>query len=82
MSTQCTSPHYQNNETPQVDEDATIIIYADDNTPITADKDPENLEMKVQHGATLITDWFAKEQNGVQWRQNKAYYCIDTGSQS
>ena len=53
----------QNNETPEVDEDATIIIYADDNTPITADKDPENLEKKVQHGATLVTDWFAK--NGM-----------------
>ena len=34
---------------PDIDTDADIIIYADDNTPFTADADPEVLQTKLQH---------------------------------
>ena len=33
--------------------------YADDNTPTTADKDPEKLQKKVQSEADLVTGWFS-----------------------
>ena len=31
-----------------IDEETEIIVYADDNTPSTAAKDPENLQNKIQ----------------------------------
>ena len=37
-----------------------IIIYADDNTPTTADKDPLVLQTKSQKEVDLVTDWFEK----------------------
>ena len=44
------------------DKDAEVIIYADDNTPTTADKDPEQLQLKVQCEADLITGWFSSNK--------------------
>ena len=41
-------------------EDNEMIIYADDNTPITAHKDPDVLEVKLQNIANLTTDWFKR----------------------
>ena len=38
----------------EVDKDAEVIIYADDNTPTTADKDPEKLQEKVQSSNRLV----------------------------
>ena len=35
-----------------------IIIYADDNTPTTADKDPLLLQAKAQKEVNLVTSWF------------------------
>ena len=37
-----------------------IIIYADDNTPTTADKDPLVLQAKTQKEVDLVTSWFQK----------------------
>ena len=37
-----------------------IIIYADDNTPISGDKDPLRLQAKVQEEANTVTSWFSK----------------------
>ena len=37
-----------------------IIIYADDNTPTTADKDPLVLQTKAQKEVDLVTGWFEK----------------------
>ena len=42
------------------DKDAEIIVYADDNTPTTADKDPLALQTKVQNEANLVTNWFSR----------------------
>ena len=42
------------------DKDAEIIVYADDNTPTTADKDPLVLQTKVQNEANLVTNWFSR----------------------
>ena len=39
-------------------EDADVIVYADDNTPISADRDPDILEVKIKNVADLATDWF------------------------
>ena len=36
-----------------------IVIYADDNTPTTADADPICLQTKIQDEANLVTDWFS-----------------------
>ena len=37
-----------------------IVIYADDNTPISSDKDPLRLETKVQKEADTVVKWFTK----------------------
>ena len=44
------------------DNDADVVIYADDNTPITADKDPNALQTKIQIEADLMTDWFRRNE--------------------
>ena len=43
-----------------VDPEAEIIVYADDNTPFTADAEPEVLQEKLQHEADTVSDWFEK----------------------
>ena len=40
--------------------DDDIIVYADDNTPTTADKDPFVLQVKVQNEANYVTEWFGE----------------------
>ena len=40
------------------DEDAEIVVYADDNTPSTAAEDPDLLEAKIQNEANIVTKWF------------------------
>ena len=40
--------------------DDEIVVYADDNTPTTADKDPIMLQTKVQNEADIVTSWFAR----------------------
>ena len=42
------------------DTEADIVVYADDNTPITADAYPLVLETKVQHEADVVTNWFSR----------------------
>ena len=39
--------------------DEDIVVYADDNTPITAAHDPIQLQAKVQNEANLVTNWFS-----------------------
>ena len=41
-----------------IDEEAEIIVYADDNTPSTAAEEPENLQNKIQTEADSVTSWF------------------------
>ena len=42
------------------DNDEDIVIYADDNTPITSDKDPLALQTEIQDEADCVTTWFSK----------------------
>ena len=44
-------------EEPKEDK-STIVVFADDNTPINSEKDPETLQRKLQSEADLITNWF------------------------
>ena len=43
-----------------IDEDAEIVVYADDNTPSTAAEDAIDLQYKVQKEADCVTTWFKK----------------------
>ena len=56
---------------PDIDPDADIIIYADDNTPFTADADPEVLQTKLQHEATTVSNWFEKNDMVVSSEKTK-----------
>ena len=47
-------------EDPNIDPEADIIVYADDNTPFTADEDPEVLQVKLQQEADTVSKWFQK----------------------
>ena len=42
------------------DSDDDIIVYADDNTPTTAEHDPFTLQINVQNEADIVTNWFNK----------------------
>jgi hypothetical protein len=44
------------------EKESTIIVFADDNTPINSDKDPEALQRNLQTEADLITSWFGKNK--------------------
>ena len=44
------------------DQNAEFIIYADDKTPINADKDPEQQQCKVHCEADLITGQFSSNK--------------------
>ena len=39
-----------------------VIVYADDNTPITADREPLTLQEKAQTLVDSVTDWFARNK--------------------
>ena len=56
---------------PDIDPEADIIIYADDNTPFTADADPELLQNKLQHEATTVSSWFKKNDMVVSSEKTK-----------
>ena len=52
--------HGENSHENAAGTDEEIVIYADDNTLTTADKDPIDLQSKVQNEANLVTSWFSK----------------------
>ena len=54
-----------------VDNDADIIVYADDNTPFTADSDPEILQVKLQQEADSVTNWFEKNDMVISSEKTK-----------
>ena len=43
-----------------IDEDAEIVVYADDNTPSTAAENADDLQKKIQSEADCVTSWFQK----------------------
>ena len=45
------------NDFPDVREDGTSVLYADDDTDTARDKDPEILQVKIQREANLSTSW-------------------------
>ena len=51
------SDNEENNDT-----DNEIVVYADDNTPTTADKDPLILQAKIQNEADIVTSWFGRNK--------------------
>ena len=46
-------------------------MYADDNTPFTADKDPAILQRKIQDEATSVLNWFLKNDMVVSGEKAK-----------
>ena len=52
-------------EEEQNDFDAEVIIYADDNTPFTADDNPVALQSKLQEEANTVSKWFQKNDKVV-----------------
>ena len=61
----------QPDEDPSTDPEADIIIYADDNTPFTAAKDPAALQVKVQKEADTVTNWFDRNDMVVSSDKTK-----------
>jgi hypothetical protein len=57
-------------DTPK-DPEADIIIYADDNTHFTADKDHPVLQAKLQREADIVTDWFDRNDMVVSGDKTK-----------
>ena len=57
-------------DTPK-DTEADMVIYADDNTPFTADKDPTVLQVKVQEEADIVANWFEKNDMVVSGDKTK-----------
>ena len=55
----------------ELDNEAEIIVYADDNTPFTADANPEVLQNKIQQEADTVTDWFKMNDMVVSSEKTK-----------
>ena len=51
-------PSESHDDPPNEINDAEIIVYADDNSPLTADTDPFVLQKKAQNEADIVTRWF------------------------
>jgi hypothetical protein len=47
-------------EDTNVDDEDQIVVYADDNTPMTADKNPLILQNKIQAEACQVINWFSR----------------------
>ena len=52
-------------------EDATIVVFADDNTPMQSSDSIEELEEKLQVKADVITEWFGKNEMVVSGDKTK-----------
>ena len=52
-------------------EESDIVVYADDNTPITSHKDPDVLEVKVQHIADNTTQWITDNKLACSGEKTK-----------
>ena len=53
------------------DNEDELVVYADDNTPFTADKDPVVLQSKIQVEANTVTDWFSRNDMIVSGDKTK-----------
>ena len=53
------------------EKESTIIVFADDNTPINSDKDPEALQRNLQTEADMIISWFGKNKMMVSGDKTK-----------
>ena len=65
-----------------VDPEAEIIVYADDNTPFTADAEPEVLQEKLQHEADTVSDWFEKNDMVVSSEKTKLMIVTTTANRA
>jgi hypothetical protein len=61
----------KDDEVEDIDPGAEIIVYAGNNTPFTADADPEVLQEKLQHEADTVSDWFQKNDMVVSSEKTK-----------
>ena len=61
----------RNGDDQDIDPDAGIVIYADDNTPSTSDVDPEALQNKLQYEADTVVGWFEKNDMVVSSDKTK-----------
>ena len=72
----------ESDEVEDIDPEADIIIYADDNTPYTADTDPEALKAKVQKEADIVSNWFEKNDMVVSSDKTKLMIVTTTANRT
>ena len=67
--TQETPKNVEEDETAK--NDAEIVVFADDNTPMIKDENPEELQVKLEQLAKKVTTWFHSNQMIVSGEKTK-----------
>ena len=44
------------------DDESNVIIYADDNSPVTVNEDPVKLIENIENDGKKVTEWFSKNK--------------------
>ena len=60
------------NDNPE--EESSIVVFADDNSPTTCHKDPVILQTKIQNEGTIVTDWFRKNDISCSGEKTKLLF--------
>ena len=56
------------------EEESSIVVFADDNSPTTSHQDPAILQDKIQNEGTLVTDWFSKNDISCSGEKTKLLF--------
>ena len=61
----------KNDDESKLDEEAEVVVYADDTTSSTSDPNPEVLQQKIQSHAEILPNWFEKNDLVVSGEKTK-----------
>ena len=55
-------------------EKSTIVVFADDNSPMTSHEDPATLQRNIQGDGTIVTEWFRKNDISCSGEKTKLLF--------
>ena len=64
-----------NEETENKDDESNIVIYADDNSPTTSDKDVHALLLNIEQDGRKVTNWFDRNDMNCSGEKTKLLIC-------
>ena len=56
------------------EENSTIVVFADDNSPTTSHENPATLQRNIQGDGTIVTEWFRKNDISCSGEKTKLLF--------